>query len=101
MGVRAMLELEGETPELMEASEELERRLPAPEGLLARIVAPTEDGTVHFQLWESVEARPAMPIARSMLRRWWTAKFRRGCAVAARGCLTKLYCNILPRGVAR
>jgi hypothetical protein len=57
MGVLAMLELEGETAELMEASEELERRLPAPAGLLARIVAPTEDGMVVFQLWESAEAR--------------------------------------------
>lgn len=57
MGVLAMLELEGETPELLQASEELERRLPAPEGLLARIVAPTEEGMVLFQLWESAEAR--------------------------------------------
>lgn len=57
MGVLAMLELEGEPLELMEASGELERRLPAPEGLLARIVAPTEHGMVLFQLWESAEAR--------------------------------------------
>ncbi len=57
MGVLAMLELEGETTKLMEASEELDRRLRVPEGLLARIVAPTEDGMVLFQLWESAEAR--------------------------------------------
>lgn len=57
MGVLAMLELEGETAKLMEASEELDRRLAAPEGLLARIVAPTENGMVLFQLWESARAR--------------------------------------------
>ncbi len=49
----AMLELQGETPALMAASEELDRRLPAPEGLLARI----DDGVVLFQLWESSAAR--------------------------------------------
>lgn len=57
MGVLAILELQGETPALMAASEELDRRLPAPEGLLARIVAPTDDGVVLFQLWESSAAR--------------------------------------------
>jgi hypothetical protein len=57
VGVLAMLELEGETSELLEASEALNRLLPSPEGLLARIVAPTEDGMVLFQLWESAAAR--------------------------------------------
>jgi hypothetical protein len=57
MGVLAMLELQGETPDLMAASEELDRRLPAPQGLLARIVAPTDDGMVLFQLWDSGAAR--------------------------------------------
>jgi hypothetical protein len=57
MGVLAMLELEGDTAALLEAAEELERRLPAAEGLLLRIVAPTDSGLVLFQLWESPEAR--------------------------------------------
>ena len=57
MGVLAMLELQGETAELMAASEELDRRLPAPRGLLARIVAPTDEGMVLFQLWDSADAR--------------------------------------------
>jgi hypothetical protein len=57
MGVLAMLELQGETQVLMAAAEELERRLPPPDGLMARITAPTEDGMVLFQLWESTEAR--------------------------------------------
>lgn len=57
MGVLAMLELEGETAALMDASEDLDRRLPAPDGLLVRILAPTPDGIALFQLWESPEAR--------------------------------------------
>jgi hypothetical protein len=57
MGVLAMLELDGDTADLMAALGELDRRLPAPEGLLVRIAAPTEHGLVLFQLWESAEAR--------------------------------------------
>jgi hypothetical protein len=57
MGVLAMLELQGETSELMAAAEEIDRRLPACDGLLARITAPTEDGMVLFQLWDSAESR--------------------------------------------
>src|SRR5687767_11237100 len=57
MGVLAMLELEGETRDLMTASEKLEALLPTPDGLLARIVAPTDDGMVLFQLWDSADAR--------------------------------------------
>jgi hypothetical protein len=57
MGVLAMLELEGDTGSLMAASEKLDELLPPPDGLLARIVAPTDDGMVLFQLWDSAEAR--------------------------------------------
>lgn len=53
----AMLELDGDTTRLMAASEEVARRLPTPEGLLVRIVAPTDSGMVLFQLWETAEAR--------------------------------------------
>lgn len=57
MGVLAMLELDGDTAALLEAAEKLEDLLPAPEGLRLRIVAPTDEGIVLFQLWESPEAR--------------------------------------------
>ena len=56
MGVLRTLELQGQTGELMAASEELDRRLPAPDGLRARIVASTVDGIVLFQLWDSAAA---------------------------------------------
>lgn len=52
-----MLELDGDTARLMAASADVDKRLPAPEGLLVRIAAPTDDGMVLFQLWESAEAR--------------------------------------------
>ncbi len=57
MGVLVMLELQGETSDLMAASQELDRRLPQPDGLLTQIVAPTDDGMVLFQLWDSADAR--------------------------------------------
>jgi hypothetical protein len=57
MGVLAMLELDGETSALLEASGELDRLLPPPDGLLVRIVAPTAEGIVLFQLWASRELR--------------------------------------------
>ena len=57
MGVLAMLELQGETADLLAAMEDVDRLLPESDGLLARIVASTEDGVVLFQLWESADAR--------------------------------------------
>jgi len=57
MAVLAMLELDGDTEQLLAASEALDGLLGPPEGLIARIVAPTETGMVLFQLWESSEAR--------------------------------------------
>jgi hypothetical protein len=57
MGVLAMLELKGETEQLLAASADLERRLGAIDGVLTRIVAATDDGIAIFQLWESPEAR--------------------------------------------
>ena len=52
-----MLELDGDTGELLAAAEAIDRLLPEPDGLLARIVAPPDDGMVLFQLWESPAAR--------------------------------------------
>jgi hypothetical protein len=57
MPILAMLELDGDTAALLRAGAELERRLGTPDGLLARMVAPTESGIVLFQLWASAEAR--------------------------------------------
>ena len=54
-----MLEVDGDTGALLEAAERLEQILPAPEGSLLRIVAPTDTGMVLFQLWASAEARQA------------------------------------------
>lgn len=59
MGVLAMLEIDGDTQQISAAVVELERLMPEPAGVLARIVAPTDDGMVLFQLWESAEARQA------------------------------------------
>lgn len=59
MGVLAMLEIEGDRQAIAVAMQQLERLLPQPAGVLARIVAETDDGLVLFQLWESAEARQA------------------------------------------
>jgi hypothetical protein len=59
MHVLAMLELEGDTEPLLAAAADLARRVGEPDGLLLRIVAPTEDGMVLFQLWDSPAARQA------------------------------------------
>jgi hypothetical protein len=59
MGVLAMLEIDGDTQQISAAVVKLERLMPEPAGVLARIVAPTDDGMVLFQLWESAEARQA------------------------------------------
>src|SRR5581483_2889093 len=56
MGVLAMLELEGDTTKLLAAVDRLGRLLPAPDGLIARMVAPTGAGIVLFQLWKSTDA---------------------------------------------
>ena len=55
--VLAMLEVDGPTDALLAAGEALERHLGTPEGLLARIVAPTPTGIVLWQLWASEAAR--------------------------------------------
>ena len=55
--VLAMLELDGPVEALLAAGEELERQLGTPDGLLARIVAPTPTGIVLWQLSASAAAR--------------------------------------------
>jgi hypothetical protein len=55
--VLAMLELDGPTDELLAAGERLERLLAPPDGLVARMTAPTDTGIVLWQLWQTPEAR--------------------------------------------
>ena len=55
--VLAMLEVDGPTDALLAAGEQMERHLGTPEGLLARLVAPTPTGIVLWQLWASAAAR--------------------------------------------
>jgi hypothetical protein len=52
-----MLELDGPTDALLAAAGRLEELLGMPEGLVARILAPTETGVVLWQLWQTAEAR--------------------------------------------
>ena len=52
-----MLELDGRTDALLAAAERLEDLLETPDGLAARIVAPTDTGVVLWQLWQTAEAR--------------------------------------------
>ena len=52
-----MLELDGPTDDLLAAASRLERLLDTPEGLVARILAPSESGVVLWQLWRTAEAR--------------------------------------------
>ncbi|HWI08099.1 MAG TPA: hypothetical protein VNT54_11350 [Solirubrobacteraceae bacterium] len=59
MGVLAMIEIDGDPRLIAAAIAELERLLPPAPGLLARIVAPTDDGMILVQLWESPAARQA------------------------------------------
>ena len=55
--VLAMLELDGPTEALLAAAERLDGLLETPDGLVARIVAPTDAGVVLWQLWQTAEAR--------------------------------------------
>jgi hypothetical protein len=55
--VLAMLEIDGPTDALLAAGPRIEQHLGTPDGLLARIVAPTPTGIVLWQLWATVEAR--------------------------------------------
>jgi hypothetical protein len=56
VGVLVILEVDGDTEALLAAAADLEARRPAP-AVLARVIAPTEDGAVVCTFWESAEAR--------------------------------------------
>ena len=55
--VLAMLELDGPTDALLAAAAKLEALHATPDGLVARILAPTDAGVVLWQLWATAEAR--------------------------------------------
>jgi hypothetical protein len=59
MGVLMIVSMRGPTRELVAASDLLEERLGMPDGLLARVVAPSEDGIILVNLWASEELRLA------------------------------------------
>lgn len=60
MGVLVTLELEGDTDELLTATDELIRLVgPTPDGLLIRMIAKTDTGITVIHLWENDEARVA------------------------------------------
>ena len=56
MGVLVILEMDGATDALLAAAADLEARRPT-SAILARVLAPTENGVVMATFWESGEAR--------------------------------------------
>lgn len=58
MGVLVILEMDGSTDALLAAAADVEARRPT-SAILARIVAPTDEGVVVTTFWESAEARDA------------------------------------------
>ena len=58
MGVLVILEMDGSTDALLAAAADLEARRPT-SAILARVVAPAENGVVVVTFWESAEARDA------------------------------------------
>ena len=58
MGVLVMLEMDGSPEALRAAAADLEARRPT-SAILARAVAPAENGVVVVTFWESAEARDA------------------------------------------
>ena len=56
MGVLVILEMDGSTEALLAAAAGLESRRPT-SAILARVVAPSENGVVMATFWESAEAR--------------------------------------------
>jgi heme-degrading monooxygenase HmoA len=59
MPIVVIMESKGDPERLLEASKELGRRAGTADGLLARVLAPTEDGVVLIHVWKSAEARSA------------------------------------------
>jgi hypothetical protein len=57
MSVLALVHMRGNSGRLLEASDRLAEAFGMPDGLIAQVTAPTEEGIVLMQLWESDEHR--------------------------------------------
>jgi hypothetical protein len=57
MSVLALVHMRGNTDRLLEASDKLSEAFGMPDGLIAQVTAPTDEGIVLMQLWESDEHR--------------------------------------------
>ena len=57
MVVLVVMESKGVREQLLAAADDLIRRAGRAEGLLMRVVAPTDEGILLIHLWESEEAR--------------------------------------------
>jgi hypothetical protein len=58
MSVLVILEMDGDPDALLAATAKLEERRQS-SAVIARVIAPTEDGIVVCTVWESAEARDA------------------------------------------
>lgn len=59
MAVLMIVTMRGPTPQLLAASETIERTVGMPAGLIARVIAPSEDGVVLVNVWASETLRRA------------------------------------------
>jgi hypothetical protein len=59
MAVLMVVSVLGPTPDLLAAADRIERGMGMPEGLLARAIAPSDDGILLVNLWASEELRRA------------------------------------------
>ena len=57
MSVLVLVRMRGKTDRLLEASDRLAEAFGMPDGLTAQVTAPTDEGIVIMQLWESEEQR--------------------------------------------
>jgi hypothetical protein len=57
MSVLALVHMRGNVGRLLDASDRLSATFGMPDGLIAQVTAPTEEGIVLMQLWESDEHR--------------------------------------------
>jgi hypothetical protein len=59
MSVLVLVRMTGKTDPLLEAADRLAEAFGMPDGLTAHVTAPTDDGIVIMQLWDSEEQRQA------------------------------------------
>jgi len=59
MSVLVLVRMTGKTDPLLDAADRLAEAFGMPDGLTAQVAAPTDEGIVIMQLWESEEQRHA------------------------------------------